>query len=124
MSVQATKSREKWRERGFYVETVEHFVPPGRYSDLFGFVDLLAVPADNRPWVYIQSTSRGHISTRKRKILSKTTGSGQHAKRMKELAEAILMRGDRIVIEGWDQPKGPGTAWRCKEVDLLLGDLR
>lgn len=126
-----TYSRRKWRDRGYIVEGTESIIrlPGGvtRRSDLFGFADLVAVPdpyLDLDPaFVFLQVTSRAHLSTRLRKILSETTGKGQWERPMADLARAILENGDRVVIEGWDQPNGPGTTWRDKERELTLADL-
>lgn len=125
-----THTRKKWRERGYLIELTESMarLPGGitRKSDLFGFCDLLLIPqggTSDTGWVYCQVTSRGHISTRLRKIQNELTGTGQYATPMAWIARQILERGDRILIEGWDQPKGPGTRWRSKERWLTLSDL-
>lgn len=123
MSVQSTKSRQKWRDKGYYVETTEHFVPPGHYADLFGFVDLVAVPLDGGPWVFVQSTSRSNTSTRLRKIQRESTGKGQWSTPMRKIARSILEAGHLILVEDWDQPGGAGTRWRDKERWVTLEDL-
>lgn len=121
-------SRKKWRDRGYlHLEGTESILrlPGGitKRNDLYGFVDMIAVPEDSGPFVYLQVTSRSNLSTRKRKIQRETTGKGQWTRPIREIARRILERGDRIVLEGWDQPKGAGTAWRDKEIDLTLEDL-
>lgn len=125
-----TLSRRKWRDRNYFVEKCEYIMrlPGGvtRRSDLFGFADLLCIPtpdAERDEWVYLQVTSRSNISTRLRKIQNQETGKGQWARPISLLARAVLERGDRVVIEGWDQPNGPGTRWRDKEREVTLEDL-
>lgn len=112
-------SRKKWAARGYILETAEHMVRlPGRApyrKDLFGFVDLIAVPhsakaimGEGEPWVWLQVTSRGNSPARIKKIRTEAA----------DAARAILRRGDRIVVEGWDQPEGPGTRWRDWEREI------
>lgn len=124
-------SRRKWRDKGYILEGTECVsrMPGGvvRRSDLFGFTDLLAVPDPygdmGDAWVYLQVTSKPNISTRLRKIQTGTTGKGQWERPIADLARAVLEAGDRIVVEGWYQPNGPGTRWRDKELEVELGDL-
>lgn len=126
-----TYSRRKWRDRGYYVEGTESIIrlPGGitRRSDLFGFADLVAVPDPYRDMdpalVLLQVTSRSNMSTRLRKIVEGSTGKGQWETPMADIARAVLRSGNRVVVEGWDQPKGPGTRWRYKERELTLEDL-
>lgn len=121
-----TYHRRKWRP-DFHVEGTESIVrlPGGitRRDDLFGFVDTVLVPVDTGPWIFCQVTSRSNISTRYRKIQRESTGKGQWATPMRNIAKAILEAGHRLLIEGWDQPGGPGTTWRDKERWVTLEDL-
>lgn len=124
-------SRKKWRNAGYYVEGTEQIrrLPGGRTSrkDLLGFADLLAVPdprsENGGPWVLLQVTSWGHVSTRLRKIQQEVNGKGKHAIRMCDLARAVLRDGHRVVIEGWKQENGPGTKWISRERELTMEDL-
>ena len=123
-------ARKKWRERGYFVELTESLarLPGGiaRKSDLFSFCDLLLLPLENPEtdaWIFLQVTSRGHISTRQRKILEGMTGKGQWAIPTAQIVRAILNRGDKILVEGWDQPGGAGTRWRDKERWITLDML-
>lgn len=126
-----TRSRSKWRDRGYHVdaaEQVQRFGGKVRRKDLFGFADLVAYPnpyqgVEDPAVIWLQVTSRGNISTRLRKIQNGTTGKGQWEHPIADAARAVLESGDRIVIEGWDQPNGPGTRWRDKERELTLEDL-
>ena len=121
-----THHRKKWRP-GYHIEGTESIVrlPGGitRRDDLFGFVDTVLVPVDSGPWIFVQVTSRSNISTRLRKIQREMTGKGKWSTPMRNLARSILESGHRILVEGWDQPKGPGTAWRSKERWIELTDL-
>ena len=118
--------RKKWRPE-YFIEGTESIVrlPGGitQRKDLFGFVDTVLVPVLNGPWIFCQVTSRSNISTRLRKIQQGMTGKGKWATPMRNIARSILASGHRILVEGWDQPKGPGTAWRSKERELTLEDL-
>lgn len=124
-----TFHRRKWRPE-YHVEGTESIVrlPGGitRRDDLFGFVDTVLVPLppyDFDAWIFTQVTSRSNISTRLRKIQREMTGKGQWATPMRNLARAILEAGHRLLIEGWDQPKGPGTRWLDKERWITEEDL-
>lgn len=127
----SAQSRKKWRAKGYYVETAESFamLPGGlpRKNDLFGFVDLIAVPlpesratSPDTEWVYLQVTSRSNMSARLRKIQSGVTGRGQWTEPMRALAQAILVRGDRLIVEGWDKKDG---RYRAKEREVTMEDL-
>ena len=109
-----TYSRRKWRAAGYYVEGTESIMRlPGGGTvrrDLFGCVDLLAIPPDG-PWVYLQVTSRSNMSTRFKKILTETTGKGQWAIPIAELARRIEARGDILLVEGWEKKNGVWASW-------------
>ncbi len=108
------RSRQRWREMGFHVENSEFFVDVGGgrkvKKDIFGFADLIAVPTTPRahPLVFIQATSWQHVPTRRRKILTETTGKGQWEIELARIALGIIRSGNRIVIEGW---KKEGRLW-------------
>jgi hypothetical protein len=124
----ATKdqSRRSWRALGFLVENSEFFVDIGKgrkiKKDLFGFSDLVAIPGGLKPHplVFIQATSRNHITTRLKKIQTETTGRGQWEVPLAVLARGVLLSGNRIVIEGWDKHEGK---WRVKQRWLTMEDL-
>lgn len=125
-----TYSRRKWRERGYHVdaaEQVQRFGGKVRRKDLFGFADLVAYPDPHQDLdpavVWLQVTSWGHVPTRLRKIQNETTGKGQWEHPIADAARAVLESGDRIVIEGWHQPDGPGTRWEWREREVTLEDL-
>jgi len=128
----ATKaqSRKVWREEGYNVENAEFFVDIGGgrkvKRDLFGFVDLVAIPkpADaggsrfelwpdeiergrlmGWPTIFIQVTSWAHVPTRVRKILTETTGKGQWETPLRALADGLRAGGALILVEGWRKRK-------------------
>ena len=119
------RSRDKWRKRGYHVENGETMMrAPGgivRRHDIFGFTDLIAVPADIGSWVWIQSTSWSNVTARLRKIQNGKVGSGQWERPIRGLAWQVLARGDRILIEGWR--KGKNGRYEVKERWVEAGDL-
>lgn len=119
-------SRKKWRASGHYVEGTESIVRlPGGLThrkDLFGFVDLVALP-EHGPITFLQVTSWSNVSTRFRKILEKTTGKGQWEVPIRDIARRLLLAGHRIIVEGWKQKNGPGTKWIDREREVTLEDL-
>ena len=124
-----THSRKKWRAAGYYVEGTESIIrlPGGmtRRSDLFGFADLVALPAEpdsHWPWVFLQVTSWGHVPTRLRKIQREMTGNGQFVIPIRMLAWRVLEAGHRIVIEGWKQKKAYAP-WEYREREVGFADL-
>lgn len=95
------------REHYPLVEVVERWNMHTRTRhDLFGFVDVLAV--GNGRTVAVQTTSRKNSSARVRKIRD------EHGERLAELKRA----GWVVLVHGWDQPRGPRTAWRLRVVEL------
>jgi hypothetical protein len=113
-------SRRKWRAAGYYVEGTESInrMPGGlvRRKDLFGFVDLIAVPVDSFVdcITLIQTTSWSNVSARFNKINTAFAGGGQHATRISDLVFALLRRDFRIVIEGWKLNEN--HRYVCREV--------
>lgn len=128
-----TQSRKHWREMGYNVMNAEFFVEIGGgrkiKQDLFGFVDLVAIPKPGHdtilwpqeiddelargvwPTIYIQVTSWGHVPTRRRKILNETTGKGQWEVPLRELADGLRAGGALVLVEGW---KKPGYLWEAR----------
>lgn len=105
----------RWAEKqGYRVDVCERRKPiSGGESvtvDLFGFADLIAFRV-GEPAVLIQTTSRGHISDRIKKITRNPT------------AHLWAQAGGSILVQGWDQPGGKGSRWRHKDVWLTLKDF-
>lgn len=118
------QSRKVWREAGYNVENAEFFVQIGGgrkvKRDLFGFVDLVAIPrwgttlARLSPeTIYLQVTSWAHVPTRRRKILNETTGKGQWETPLRELALGLMTGGARVLVEGWR--KTPSGVWERRQ---------
>lgn len=118
-------SRRKWRERGYWYWTLEHVTRTGgfvRRHDMFGFIDAVAIKVGEV--VYLQVTSRSNMSARANKIARDTAGKGRYARPCIAIAKRLLsVFGNRIVVEGWDQPGGKGTEYRDKELEITPAEL-
>ena len=96
-----------YRDLGYIVQVVERWdAYTQRKYDLFGIIDILAV--GNGETVAIQVTSRSNMSSRRRKI--------------REAPELpfMLAAGWNIQLLGYDQPRGPRTAWRLRTERIEL----
>ena len=86
-----------------------------RRSDLFQFIDCLAICPGQT--VGIQTTSTSNVSARKRKILCEC----------RDNALAWLRAGNRIVIHGWSKRKvkrgGVAMRWTLKEIAITEADF-
>lgn len=137
------QSRKVWREAGYNVENGEFIVQIGGgrkvKRDLFGFVDLVAIPKplvdggngvilwDDEvdaeltgtvwPTIYIQVTSWSNVPARVRKILNETTGKGQWEVPMRQLADGLRAGGALILVEGWRKSnRGQGrSVWERRQ---------
>jgi hypothetical protein len=84
------------------VQVVEHYnYFTKRRHDLFGILDILCVGPDNV--LGVQTTSRGNISSRIRKI--------EDSDAISHLREANIL----IHVHGWDKKN---NKWRVKIVDI------
>lgn len=93
----------KWRNAGYMVQVVEHWVPQARIRrDLFGFVDVVAV--GHGETVGIQTTSAKNMSARVRKI-----------EEMPEIVATLRDANWRLVVEGW---RKPAHRWISREVEV------
>lgn len=98
-------SLDKWRDRGYMVQTVEHWIQGGRIKkrrDLFGIIDIVAI--GNGETIGIQSTSRSNMRARVKKI-------EDNPSTVANLRDAHW----RLIVEGWDKPK---FRYRCKEIEV------
>lgn len=90
------------RDQGYYAEVVERFNSfTKRRHDLFGFIDILCIRAGEV--VGVQTTSYGHVSDRKKKIL-------EH-----ENFRAVMDSGIKVIVHGWHKQ---GNRWQVKEVEI------
>ena len=86
---------------GYSAEVVERWDAFSRRKhDLFGIVDILAV--GNGHTLAVQVTSRGNMAARRRKALE--------SPHIDDIVGAQWM----YEVWGYDQPRGPRTAYRCK----------
>ena len=91
------------RARGYYAETVERYNAfTKRKNDFAGFIDILCL--GDGEIVGVQTTSRGHISDRLKKI------------REHENLPMVLDSGMRVVVQGWQKNKS--NRWEVKEVEV------
>lgn len=99
------KVLQKLREEGWHATSVDYWDAFTRRSkDLFQCIDVLGVgPAGT---IAIQVTSRANMSARRKKVLES------------EAYPHMVEAGWTIEIWGYDQPKGPRTAYRLKRETL------
>lgn len=91
------RSLKHLRERGYHVAIVEHWNPHvGIRQDMFGFVDLVAVPKSGcgePPSILAVQTTAADVSGRVAKIRALDAESG--------IARDWLLSGNRIEVHGW-----------------------
>lgn len=93
----------KLRKEGWLAWVVEKWIPQTRQrSDLFGFIDVLAIRGAET--LGVQSTSGSNVSSRVRKI-----AEHDHVARVREAGWAIH-------VHGW--AKNAAGRWQCRVVDL------
>lgn len=93
----------KLRKEGWLAWVVEKWIPQTQQrSDLFGFIDVLAIRGDET--LAVQSTSRSNVSGRVKKIT-------EH-----ENVEAVRAAGWAIHVHGWG--KMANGRWECRVVDM------
>lgn len=96
------RSLKYLRDQGYRVEVVEKWLPWAKVrKDLFGFIDLLAIRESET--LAIQTTSRGNITARIKKI--------EESEALNDVKNA----GWKIAVHGWGKLK---TGWEIKEVYL------
>lgn len=96
------------RKQGYRVAITEHwnsFVK--RRSDLFGFLDLVAIAPS---MIGVQTTSGSNVSARVTKILEL------------DAAREWLEAGHRIIVHGWAKrgERGAVKRWTCREIEVTL----
>lgn len=90
--------------RGYIVASVERWVPFACVrQDLFGFADLLAFSPSQPEILLVQTTTKGNMSARKRKIEAN------------EIAPLWLNAGHKIEIQGWHKE---GNRWKADYIHL------
>ena len=103
MATSLTVLSKKYLEKqGYTVERVEHFNFYTKHRvDLLGVADLLAL--NGKELLLIQVTSRGHLSTRRKKAAAS------------DKLKLWLSAGGLIQFHGWDKE---GYRWRVKIEEL------
>ena len=90
------------RELGYQVWIVEHWNHYARKrQDLFGCIDLLAI--GNGETLAVQTTSRGHVAARQKKIVEN------------EYYPEMVRSGWKVHVHGWGKLK---AGWQVKIVEL------
>jgi hypothetical protein len=97
---------------GYTVDIVERWVPGTSGGnrvrrDLFGILDLVGIREGLT--VGVQTTTKGQMSTRARKIADSPSLDG------------LRRAGWRIVVHGWHQPNGPRTRYALEELIICEG---
>lgn len=119
-----SKTRELYRQAGYVYDKTEHFGYSGNRSDLFGFVDGIAVK--DGEIVFLQTSSRSNKANHLRKMATGEfrIGGGGNPKPCFEAAKAILsVPNAHLVLIVWDQPGGPGTLWRHEITEVTIDVL-
>lgn len=90
------------RKDGWLAWVVEKWIPQTRTrSDLFGFIDILAIREGET--LAVQATSRSNVSSRVNKITDHDN------------VGAVRKAGWRIEVHGWG--KMANGRWQCRVVD-------
>jgi hypothetical protein len=101
------RSMAMLKRDGWTVGIVERWIAQvGRRSDLFGFADLLAIRANDKP-LLLQVTTAGHVSDRLAKC------------RREPNVRTWLRTGSALAIHGWHKVAGK---WTCRVVPIVLDD--
>lgn len=97
------RTLERLRKEGWLPWVVEKWIPQTRTrSDLFGFIDVLAIRGGET--LAVQATSRSNVSSRVKKI-------GDHTN-----VAAVREAGWRIEVWGWG--KMANGRWQLRVVDV------
>lgn len=113
-----SRTRELLRSMGYVYARTEHYSWSGRKSDLFGFVDGVAV--GEHDVLFVQTCARSDRAAHVKKMAAGTfsMGGGSDYSR-REVSDRLVSKVDvRLALVLWDQPGGPGTKWR-HEIELV-----
>lgn len=116
-----SKTRELYRSMGYVYDRCEHYGFSGNRSDLFGFVDGIAVKPGEI--VFIQTCTRSSRAAHLRKMATGEfrIGGGGTPKPCFDAAKAILSVPNAVLaLIVWDQPGGAGTKWRHEITQVTL----
>jgi len=102
------KTRELAAKRGWLIDTAEHFNTfTQRKTDMFGFIDLVALDGNNV--IAIQATSGSNCAARVKKILEDR----------EDEATRWLQSGGRILVIAWRKLKGQRSI-QFREIEIVL----
>ena len=102
------RSLKKLRRQGWRPAVVEKWIPATkRRSDLFGFVDIIAVRGNQT--LAVQTTTKTNMASRRAKIIESVN------------FPALLAAGWEIEIHGWY--KNAHNVWLCKVQQLGAENL-
>jgi len=106
------RTLKRLRDQGYMAEVVEKYNQFSRTrKDLFGYIDVVAI--DPACTLGVQSTSRGNISSRKKKILTECRDAAQ-----------AWLAGPARRIEIWGWGKNKKGRWECRVVEITQADLQ
>ena len=108
------RSLRALRERGYSAAVVERWNPYAKIrQDLFFWIDIVAVRADEPGVLGVQTTSGANAGAR----LKKARGNGALL--------AWLLAGGRLVIHAWAKrgARGERKVWTVKEIVVRVEDL-
>lgn len=109
----ATRTLKYFRDLGYSAQVVERWNPYARVRvDLFGFIDVVAIK--DGEIIGVQTTSKGNITTRIKKILDIPE------------AKVWLRSGGKIIVQGWGKQgaKGKRKLWKEESREIFLNDFQ
>lgn len=114
MSSPTQRSLKLLRDAGYLCQIVERWNPHAKVrSDLFGFIDILAVRGDTV--IGVQTTSANNMAARVAKIRALPT-----------FKDWLHSPSRRVHVHGWGKkgPRGKRKMWQCRMLDLYpLSDV-
>ena len=104
-----TRTRDLLEKNGYRTARVEHYNTfSHRKNDLFGFADVLAFLPNTPGVILSQITSVGHVSDRRKKILSNP------------IAHQWLEAGNSIRLDLWEKKKNRWThTYQLVTIDMF-----
>jgi hypothetical protein len=114
-------SMRRWEKLGYKCARAETVGYGGMKHDQFGFIDHIAFRVatkfDGVILVGVQSTSWGNVPARLQKMAGKPQGPRPEDQKEADKVYAhvldCLAHGMRIWVDGFHQPDGHGTEWKC-----------
>lgn len=118
-----SKTRELYRKAGYIYDKCEHFGYSGNRTDLFGFVDGIAVKEGEI--LFIQTTSRANKAVHLRKMATGefSIGAGKKTPCYGAARALTALANVHLILVVWDQPEGPNTRWRHEITEVTAAML-